>query len=347
MRRRDVAAAGKRVLLHAGFPKTGTTTIQAALSNQRSGLDALGIVYPDCAVPGLKPSISHPALSLALMWRLPAHFGTVAQADCRAWLAQCLLDFRTTPHSLLLLSHETLSEVARRLRWTRLRGLLSGLDVQALVYVRVLDDYLESRLEQRVRAGECTLADLRDGRAAKRLQRLSNLAKLRALRDGLRLLPVVRSYDQAQAGTGLLGDFARHAGLPLAVFEGQRNENVSVHAADRMFLAYTAQAARDADFLPELRLGLRKARQQGLSPLFNRRFGLLDAASRRRARAIYNQELPRLNAEFACGIAPAPELSTADLDYASQLTPMEFHAMADALEPLLPPAQLAALRGAY
>lgn len=342
----------KKVLLHAGFAKTGTTSLQCLLAGRRTGLARAGIVYPVNDIACLPAQVNHPGLSFAWMQTLPQNRQVVDRAQCRAWLTGVLDRYRASSHELLLMSHETLSEASRNMDWTPLRRLLSPFDVTVLVYVRVLDQYVESRLEQMIRSGNHSLAKMRSTARALGLGRFSFLRQLEALKEGLGARVIVRSFDAALQGDGLEADFERQAGLPPGFLQGDQDEdtesrrNVSLLPAHRLFLAHLAGSSLPPENARALRHVLRGLRG-GEPPLAGRGFGLLPPAQKKRARRRYNREIPRINRLFGCDIEAAPALTRTELDYATRLTRTEFDAIADSLEGLLDTASLARVRAAY
>ena len=64
----------RRGIIHIGMPRTGSTSLQAVLTNLRPQLGALGLLYPELAPPGSPEGadVNHQPLGEALDGRRPA-----------------------------------------------------------------------------------------------------------------------------------------------------------------------------------------------------------------------------------------------------------------------------------
>lgn len=162
-------AAPRRLLLHVGMHKTGTSWIQAVLAHNRATLMAHGIGYPDLGggrgpwAPDFGMNHGWPLVRLAAGDAPDSRFGGIGtpaavagtpQARTRALRAlKDALDDRDL--RLVVLSGEQLSNVLRAPEAVRLAELLHrpDLSVRVLAYVREPVSFAVSMAQQRLRAG--------------------------------------------------------------------------------------------------------------------------------------------------------------------------------------------------
>jgi hypothetical protein len=138
------ADLGRRVILHIGLPKTGTTYLQTLFAANRSALAEQGIYYP--GEPG--ESSQHMAA-----WDLRGQRARGAKDIRQAgrWDALCTA-VRSTPLPTTLISTETLSALTRR-QAARAVNSFPDHDVQVVVTCRDVGRVLVSAWQQGIRAG--------------------------------------------------------------------------------------------------------------------------------------------------------------------------------------------------
>jgi hypothetical protein len=147
--------ARHRLIVHAGTHKTGTTTIQHVLADNRAFLREHGLVYPDSVVPFGKSRAAHHQFAAALTG---ADAGAEAQAPAFVRAAREGL----APDATLLLSAESIyrhqrgqSHVdfsldpatfwdRRRAYLVALAAALVGFDVEILLFLRRRDAFAQS-----------------------------------------------------------------------------------------------------------------------------------------------------------------------------------------------------------
>ena len=162
---------GPRILLHIGTHKTGTTSIQRFLDQQRDRLAMLGVAF----YRGRYLASNHVELhSATIRAERPTPFKldrgllvddayrSGVHADVSAFLDQCRV-------GRAVFSAEGLSYLRHPDELDRLRGLFQGRDVKIVVYLRDPEEYQRSHLAEfarrRIRGGIVTgdFSDLSPG----------------------------------------------------------------------------------------------------------------------------------------------------------------------------------------
>jgi hypothetical protein len=138
------ADLGRRVILHIGLPKTGTTYLQTLFAANRSALAEQGIYYP--GEPG-EPSQHMAARDL----RGQPTRGAKDIRQVGQWDALCKA-VRSTPLPTALISAESLSALTRRQAARAVNGFPDH-DVQVVVTCRDVGRVLVSAWQQGIRSG--------------------------------------------------------------------------------------------------------------------------------------------------------------------------------------------------
>jgi hypothetical protein len=138
------AATPRRVVLHVGLPKTGTTYLQAVLAHHRDALRDAGVLYPY-----VKPQ----AMFLGAVEVRGSHekFGLAREDVAGSWQALC--DRVRSYDGVGVISHEILggaepAEIAAAL------GPLDGLDVDVVVTARDLGRQATAHWQEEVKLGD-------------------------------------------------------------------------------------------------------------------------------------------------------------------------------------------------
>ncbi len=304
------------VCFHVGLPKTGTTTIQKFLREQEDPLRSLGFLYPGAREhPALGASHNHPTMFNAMTGKARAASAGIDPEACREVVAQAFEKFHQSDLTHLIWSFELMALGVRNWDVDYLEGVLKGVDVRIVCFVRYTDDWLQSLIKQRVwmRAGprgertyDRPLRPLTPSRATgapKKGARTSNtLAQGAKINEALRtmrsMLPlaniVVRSFDATrEAGKVVTGALAA-MGVPVEAFPDADDEariyNPTKSDSYSMLLYHLeiAQAGREV-----VRAVAKAAREngQGLKsePLDGRRFRFLSDQNVLEARAYYDR----------------------------------------------------------
>ena len=203
----------KRLVIHAGMEKTGTTFLQRNFSEMRSAMAARGLFYPDPALgeAGAKREICHHWLALALQDRRlrfisPRPFGEIGDYAARLCAA-----IEGAEQDTALISSEMFAALGAD-QIARLRDLLPGLEVQVVLYLRRQDAWIEAWHAQVVKVGRSigfatTLAE-----EGHRLDYAALLARWAGVfgEDNL----IIGVYEEAREAGGLWPDLFGRIGVP-------------------------------------------------------------------------------------------------------------------------------------
>ena len=218
----------RRILLHIGSPKCGSTFLQRALLDSRKALAAVGVNYP-------APGGTH-----------PGNAGEMAEMDAAAFEALFEGRMRTA-----ILSHEDLFAQARRGESLQAFAEATGTEVQVLAFLRpfsefVFGDYsqfMKQHFERFLKA-----RDPYDGRgfeqfAVDRANRLSPLVYFRKWQARFPDTPLmIRSHRTIRE---TLTPWLNGADVSWEVPRDQTNPSLRMIDCDRL-----ARAMRDASVPP-------------------------------------------------------------------------------------------------
>lgn len=240
----------KRVVLHIGSPKTGTSIIQSHLAQNRVALRKQGFFYP-VTISSYKHLYrtfeSHHLLMYSLAgWQpftlySPQRFLERASAACARW----------NMHTLLLSAENTYwlpRQIVARERpedevfWEEkaayvrdIHRLFQGVDFQVVIYLRRQDRWIESWYNQQVKNGNFLGHDMsafvEHHHPLLDYERLLNTWAGVCGKDNV----IVRVYEKEQLPDGLFADFCETTGIPDAAA-------LPLHKPAR----YNAQLERDA-----------------------------------------------------------------------------------------------------
>lgn len=216
----------KQVLLHIGFHKTGTSSLQEALDGHRDALRQAGLWYPPS-------TLGFPAQQ-ECAWCVNEHPKPYMRTDLDADLifGKLRRDFEASGCPTMLLSSEdfaTIEEHPSSLE--QLKNQLRGYTLKIVVYVREPVDFLLSLYSHRLRQGDLDLTfmdflhehmSLRVARYALRLGRWERAFG----RENL----IVRKYDPAHfTGGSITTDFLTTIGYPEVNIPVMEGINQGVH----------------------------------------------------------------------------------------------------------------------
>ena len=227
-----------KLVLHMGPPKTGTTSLQAALHELRPRLADAGILYPVSPIE-IEPA-HHILTALFGEWgsikhSVQRHFDSLESARQHALefvegVKQTAVDggFHT-----IVLSSETIFPT-KGCETYKLMPELRKItpNIQPVVYIREPASHYKSRLQQAAKTGEFRLPH----------PHWPYRRALEEIEQTLEKSPIVRAYDRDQLRDGdIVSDFCQAVlGLDLASDEIPKlNENVSMSAeATFLLIAY-------------------------------------------------------------------------------------------------------------
>jgi hypothetical protein len=211
----------KRILLHAGLPKTGTTSIQDFLADEAAALAEARILYPrvraDLREAGRARGIGigwHSALT-RLVSQQP---GALAPGEWEAWQDEFARFARDPGLDTLLLSQEGMLINRKPEGVSALLDALPEGKREVVLVLRPALGWLTSLYEQLVRGGEAGPPE-----TFKRAQAYLEKGFIGIIRTIRRQLPGadirLLSFEDLSAGEGLLANFSREIGLPAALVE--------------------------------------------------------------------------------------------------------------------------------
>lgn len=144
----------KKLFLHIGFYKTGSTSLQKNLARNAAALQTQGICYPFAPRAPYTQRWQHAPLAGALpgrklSWLTPNKAKTLARAYKSMFAA-----FEASGCDTLVLSSEAFCDPdvnETRLRW--LQETFAGLDIVVIAYIRRQDTYFLSTYQELIKAG--------------------------------------------------------------------------------------------------------------------------------------------------------------------------------------------------
>lgn len=247
---------------------------------------------------------------------------------CRDAVERVFAEFRESDLDTIVWSHEGISSRAFSLDTSYIQPLIQGFDVKIFLYVRYVDEWIESLFKERIRAQggrgrgrierrkpkanprpltPLTPQPAADTRQAKSmLEEGSDIpASLRALQESLRSAEiVVRSYDaHRERGTVVSGALAA-MGLPVASAFRDADDDAGVHNPTKsnlysMLLYHLVMGEADAEVVRAVTKATSKRERQSVEfePMNGRRFRFLSEENILDARGYYEElrhEYPHL-----------------------------------------------------
>lgn len=206
-----IAMKPRRILLHAGRVKTGSTFLQAAL--MEAALDASGWLFPRSLlhIGRFQPRDRGVRLNgHAILSRLSVGM-TFDTGLLNAFHTEAL----ARPGHSLILSAEDLGRDPRDNRMQALGEIFEGFDVEIVMYLRRPSTWINSVYIERITSGHGREFRSYDDLASDLFAAARTapfIAQLRQWKTPPKL--VFRNYDTARSRRGLLGDFARAFDLP-------------------------------------------------------------------------------------------------------------------------------------
>ena len=331
----------KRVVIHIGLPKTGTTSIQAFLRANADALREQGVVYPGMREhPLLETRASHTIFLNAVAGR-PLVAGTTPE-QCREAIETAFDSFRKDEAAKTLIwSHEGLSMALHRLDWAYLAGLLEELEVTFLIYTRFTDHLMEALYHQNIWERATPIREhqydvpLQTAEARMRIMpHLSLVAQRQTIRRGLPAAGIkFRSYDRVNAKSKLLSDALVGCGVnlvgrladPDASTPRRNRSNPTAHT---MLLYQLQMAGADFQMIRDIAEALQKRRDTEPIAVESKTFRFLGEAAMLKARAQYRRDrdrFPKLPAQ------PFPAQAAAE----TELTREEAVAILQSFRPLI------------
>jgi hypothetical protein len=133
----------KTILLHIGYPKTGTTSLQWFLHTHRDAIREQGIYYP---LTGQAPDHAHHGLAFALGAR--EQFGAASDQPARLFEALASEIDQSGVDTIVLSSEVFLANLERLKKSPEFASILQDRDVRVICFVRRQATFLESLYRQ-------------------------------------------------------------------------------------------------------------------------------------------------------------------------------------------------------
>ncbi len=325
----------KEVLLHIGFPKTGTKTIQKFCHVNREILARHGTLFPkfdDSLTRGL-PGV-HIPFAAAIMRRKPPHLSGLDSATLEQSFESLFADFKKSDFQKLIISNETLSQHGD-LDFPKLMTAAAGHKVTIIAYIRRYDEWIESYYRWYLTHGiNQKIQNFEDYPPRKEMEQNTfskKLTELKAKLPGSTF--AVRSYDTVK--DQLMHDFleicelSESAELHHAISALSR-ENVGMTSGDSLFLAQVVSRIGNGSVSRKVAATIgKKAKAGEPSPLSKLPGAFFDVESRAKAREIFNADSKILAKEFGLPAAHTPPPTLRD---AQRITALSCEQMNDMIE---------------
>ena len=217
---------GKRyqLIIHAGLPKTGTSSIQVFLDDNARKLQEQGFYYTPAADPVGRPN--HNLLALAF-WsnvqrsyrRIYGHDQTgLQQASLNAW-RDLKEGFVSSGCETLILSGEFFTGCRTRQLADFLSNEFSNFDIASIFYLRRPSEYFASISQQHIK-GSNHLKPIARSRRSEKLSQWSKLGDI-----------IIREFNRdTLVGGDVSADFARAIGLRDGELNIPRPQNETISA---------------------------------------------------------------------------------------------------------------------
>ncbi len=253
----------RRLILHLGLSKTGTTSIQSFFRQNPDALAAAGIIYPKVGAdnpnhPSLRPTalrpdvgeeLNHEALALEIR-RRRGDAGDAA-IDTPLWSTAFRRIEESGAHTAII-SYENFSAYSELYRFDVLASRLREFDVCGIVYLRRPDDWVTSLYGQLIRGKKRRVVPFAEFVRSLRT-RLTYSTVLDTIRDHIPLDRLVVGKFEEAAASGLLEDFLDRTGLPpdqlLSAGDHRVRNNSLPHWAVLFLLRCNQAALPDEAFL--------------------------------------------------------------------------------------------------
>lgn len=145
----------RRVILHVGLPKTGTTVLQRAMMEHAQHAAARGVLYPVAGRHPLFADGGHHLLAIAcMMERWDELELELPREDVETAWDALKREIATSPCSDILISSEWFAlDIHEQAHFDRLAAHLEGFDILVVIVLRDVVDFVNSLYAQRVRDG--------------------------------------------------------------------------------------------------------------------------------------------------------------------------------------------------
>lgn len=331
----------KRIILHVGAPKTGTTTIQSFLNTYRAEIQSAGarfakfdaFKFPDHIGRGH----TNLALSIALIKGTPAHLAWADKSVARSAVSDEIKQLEEGAFDTLIMSHESL--MTARLDTDYLASIAGGKNIKILAYLRRFDEYLHSYYSWSVTSENAIPSSIENAPMIKNMEKWAFLPRLRLFRETLPDAEIlVKSFDAEKRN--LLIGFLNSCGISDSSIHDLAktfvSKNVSLNVPDTLFLSSVNQAIGKGLLSTAVTKALRRLSSgSNVHPLKDAQLAIITPEIRKAARAIWNAEQDALVREFGFAGDPLPEVPDSDPAIRYALNSDDMQKMLDYIQPAL------------
>ena len=158
----------KRLILHIGMHKTGTSSIQSTLWNSRAQLENYDVYYP--TIQEFNHSFSFYPMFIDdhtdhVFKRVKIYEPEDMKREQEKWRQLWVKEFQLSNHKNFIISGENLSLLGK----DDIRKLKEFVDpffdeIRIIIYVREPISYMHSDLQQHVKSGICSIEEFNKGK---------------------------------------------------------------------------------------------------------------------------------------------------------------------------------------
>lgn len=226
--------SAKRIVLHIGLHKTGTSSIQETLRVNRERLIERGLLFPR-TLPGNHSNLFYNAFGAAPETYHANRARGLGREEIATRTARTLAalaeEVAASPCETIVFSGEdacTFDKAAAERAHEFFAGLVPGAAIEILFYTRHPIDYIASAVQENVKGNGLTVArakQIHTGTAPRRYQRVHDVFAGVFGKEALRF----RSFEAARERPGgLIADFMAALGLTAeGLREVRRNESIA------------------------------------------------------------------------------------------------------------------------
>jgi hypothetical protein len=265
----------RRLVLHLGLWKTGTTTIQYLLRGNPDTLADLGVLYPKVGPDLPDHPFFHPRAPTAFIAEEVSHQFLARELAGRKergpvalplWTAAFRQFDESRAHTAVI-SYEDLSAQVSRYRFDRIAEHLKAFEVIGILYLRPQESWAVSLYSHFVRGARTSLSFREFVDSIRHRLTYSVLLDQIASQIPMDRL-IVRNFDDASR-TGLIQDFFQSLGLPDASLASDQDRDVRNRSLPHwavLFLLKCIHASLPAEQFTDVRKALTR-RAAGRRPI--------------------------------------------------------------------------------
>ena len=164
----------KKAYVHIGMPKTGSSSIQSLLTENRNNLLDEGVLYPKTGRLAAH-GIAQQHISFVINDVYPDWIPLKARMSFKQLKKELYSELRSIDHSTLVISSEAFSSIQSTDKIQALCELLNGYEVHVIALVRRPDQWIQSWYKQVVKSHPFTTATFDSFVSTNRMHHFENL----------------------------------------------------------------------------------------------------------------------------------------------------------------------------